>query len=224
MTIYSYFPKADHAAAEKKQYVKTYLDAQQLHADATIEEQSDLKIHWEKRDIGHFLMDTAKQGDVLITYDTLDIARSTCQMLELLMAATNKGISIHFVKYDMAFQGKPTNQLHDLLALMQQVESDYIQRRTTDALARRKAAGLPLGRPKGRKNKNLKLDKHRKEIARYLELNVSKASIARLVDCHPQTLYDWIDRQKESGKLNVGKVGHNMDVPQTELSKANTLI
>ena len=125
MTIYSYFPKADHAAAEKKQYVKTYLDTQQLHADVTIEEQSDLKIHWEKRDIGHFLMDTAKQGDILITYDTLDIARSTCQMLELLMAATSKGISIHFVKYDMVFQGKPTNQLHDLLALMQQVESDY---------------------------------------------------------------------------------------------------
>ena len=38
MTTYSYFPKADHAAAEKKQYVKTYLDVQQLHADVTIEE------------------------------------------------------------------------------------------------------------------------------------------------------------------------------------------
>ena len=51
-------------------------------------------------------MDTAKQGDVLITYDTLDIARSTCQMLELLMTATNKGTNPHFVKYDMVIQSK----------------------------------------------------------------------------------------------------------------------
>ena len=62
------------------------------------------------------------------------------------------------------------------------------------ALARRKAAGLPLGRPKGRVNKSLKLDKHRSEIKKYVSLGISKASIAKLVDCHPQTLYDWLER------------------------------
>ena len=131
-------------------------------------------------------MDTTKQGDVLITYDTLDIACSTCQILELLMAANNKGISIHFVKYHMVFQGKPTNQLHDLLALMQQVESDYIQRRTTDALARRK----------GSYNKSLKLDRYKQDIMNYIHLGGRKSAIAKLVGCHPQTLYDWLTRNE----------------------------
>ena len=61
-------------------------------------------------------------------------------------------------------------------------------------LERRREAGLPLGRPKGRQNSSLKLDKHRKDIVKYLDLKISKASIAKLVNCHPQTLYDWIDR------------------------------
>ena len=114
------------------------------------------------------------------------------------MAATSAGINIYFVKYQQMFLAQERNNLSDLLILLQAIESDFISRRTTDALARRRAAGLPLGRPKGRKNKSLKLDKHRKEIMKYLDLGISKASIAKLVGCHPQTLYDWIDRQEIS--------------------------
>ena len=82
----------------------------------------------------------------------------------------------------------------ELLSIIGKVESDFISKRTMQALARRKAAGLPLGRPKGRGNKSLKLDKFKEEIEKYLSLGISKASIAKLVDCHPQTLYDWLDR------------------------------
>ena len=88
-----------------------------------------------------------------------------------------------------------------MLDLISKIESEFISKRTTQALARRKAAGLPLGRPKGRGNKSLKLDKHREEIEKYLSLGISKASIAKLVNCHPQTLYDWIERNDlDNGK------------------------
>ena len=60
---------------------------------------------------------------------------------------------------------------------------------------RRRAAGLPLGRPKGKLNKTLKLDKYRKEIQKYLDLNISKASIAKLIKCHPQTLYNYMEKR-----------------------------
>jgi DNA invertase Pin-like site-specific DNA recombinase len=142
----------------------------------------------------------AKSGDTIVVYETSDIARSTFQVLEILQLVTKKQINIHFVKYNQIFQAKPTNKLVDLLGLMQSIEGDYISRRTTDALARRRAAGLPLGRPKGRRNKSLKLDKNRKEILKYMSLGISKASIAKLVNCHPQTLYDWIDRHESIAK------------------------
>ena len=53
---------------------------------------------------------------------------------------------------------------NEFLKLVKHVESDFVARRTTDALARRRAAGLPLGRPKGRKNKTRKLDKYKKKL------------------------------------------------------------
>jgi DNA invertase Pin-like site-specific DNA recombinase len=64
------------------------------------------------------------------------------------------------------------------------------------ALARRKAQGLPLGRPKGAKAKKVKLDEHRETIISYLKKGVSKLSIAKIIECSPSTLYAWIDRNR----------------------------
>ena len=66
----------------------------------------------------------------------------------------------------------------------------------TDRAGRRRHSNAPLGRPKGRKNKELKLDKHQKDIQRYLDLKISKASIAKLIGCHAQTLYNYIDKKE----------------------------
>lgn len=154
-----------------------------------------LNIFWEERPIGALLASRAKAGDVIVVFDAIHLARSTSQFLEVLQQMSKNELVVHFVKYKRIFSGKPTCLTIDLLSLMKDVESDFVSRRTTDALARRRAQGLPLGRPKGRKNKALKLDKFHDEIIRYLELNISKASIAKLVRCHPQTLYDWLDRK-----------------------------
>ncbi len=69
-----------------------------------------------------------------------------------------------------------------------------ISMRTKEALAKRKAAGVVLGSPKG-KAKKLKLDKHSKDIRRYLEMDLSKTAICKLVQCSPSTLYEWIERR-----------------------------
>lgn len=70
--------------------------------------------------------------------------------------------------------------------------------RTKEALAKRKAAGMVLGRPKGKKAKKLKLDKHSKDIKHYLEIGLTKAAICKLIDCSPSTLYEWLERRKVS--------------------------
>lgn len=194
MTTYKYITNTyDNYALE---CVDAYVEKLGCPNVVTIVEDRSIKTHWERRQIGEWLSTSANKGDEIVVYQATDLARSTCQTLELLMAATDRGVNIRFVKYDKVFEGKPENELCHLLDLLQSIENDYISRRTTDALARRKAAGLPLGRPKGKKNKSLKLDKHRKEIIHYLDLCISKASIAKLVGCHPQTLYDWIERNE----------------------------
>ncbi|MDF2690572.1 MAG: res [Gammaproteobacteria bacterium] len=193
MTIYTYFLQEQNHAA--KEAIEQYLQSNHFAAKQVVEDSDSIRVHWHKRAVGHLLEGrVAQPGDSIIVYEASDLARSTCQMLEILVSATAHQVNIHFVKYNEVFHAKEKNKLTDMLRLVHHIENDFISRRTTDALARRRAAGLPLGRPKGRKNKALKLDKYKKDIVKYLDLAISKTSIAKLVGCHPQTLYDWIDR------------------------------
>ena len=79
------------------------------------------------------------------------------------------------------------------------IEREFISARTKEALACRKAAGLPVGRPKGRATK-LMLDDRRAEIVDYFSKGVSKRSVAKILGCSPTTLYSWIRRRRISGR------------------------
>jgi DNA invertase Pin-like site-specific DNA recombinase len=196
MSIYAYYVVSGDAeiVMQVQGEIQKYLDQHKMKTTSVIEDHHNVKVQWQKRAIGRLFDRDLQPGDELVVYEAAEMARSTSQMIEILGAATELSVKIHFVKYNECFTGSTQYPLTDLLRLMQNIESDYIARRTTDALARRRAAGLPLGRPKGRKNKSLKLDRHKKEIMRYIEIGISKASIAKLIGCHPQTLYDWLDR------------------------------
>jgi transposase-like protein len=56
-----------------------------------------------------------------------------------------------------------------------------------------------MGRPKG-PAKHVKLDEHREQITDYLRKGVSKRSIARIIECSPTTLHNWINRNKLATK------------------------
>lgn len=194
MTCYFYAHTDSHNADQEFALVKQYAAKHQLVINQSIVDEDNIKTNWAERQIGQIIKDT-KPGDVIIAFEAAQIACSTSQMLEFLSKASDGKINIHFVKYNAQVNNQAdVTKTVDLLSIIGQIESDFISKRTTQALARRKAAGLPLGRPRGRGNKSLKLDRHKDDIKKYLTLGISKASIAKLVDCHPQTLYDWLDR------------------------------
>ena len=82
------------------------------------------------------------------------------------------------------------------LGLAAEIEREFISARTTEALARRRAEGKPLGRLKGSKSKKIRLDDHKSMILDYLKKKISKLSIAKIIGCSPSTLYEWIYRNK----------------------------
>jgi DNA invertase Pin-like site-specific DNA recombinase len=63
--------------------------------------------------------------------------------------------------------------------LSAEIERDLISRRTKEALALRKAEGVVLGRPVGRKSARVKLTGKEKEIKELRKTNVSKSEIGR---------------------------------------------
>jgi DNA invertase Pin-like site-specific DNA recombinase len=134
---------------------------------------------WRARAFGR-LLDQAQAGDVLVAAEVSRLARSTLQVLELLEIAAAKAVSVHIVKghlvLDDWLQATITATILELAA------------RTKEALARRKAQGLPLGRHKGPAAR-VKLDQYKDQIVTYLHKAVSKRSIARILECSPSTLY-----------------------------------
>ena len=198
MSYFIYTRTDSQDTEQEREILNQYTRDNHVGSPQWIEDTASIKTHWTERKIGE-LLKSAQTNDTIIVYDTADLACSTSQTLEILNAASTHNINLHFVKYNHVLENKDkTIDTRHLLQLISKIESDYISKRTTQALARRRAAGLPLGRPKGRGNKSLKLDKHKEDIAKYLELGISKASIAKLVDCHPQTLYDWLGRNNKT--------------------------
>ncbi len=172
--------------------LKAYAKAQGFQFDQMVSDTQSNKVHWEKRQL-HALIAHAKKTDHLVVYEASDLACSTLQVLEVLDLLSSRGITLHLVKYKQVFSPEKVYDTEKFISLFKCIEGEFVTKRTTDALARRRAAGLPLGRPLGRKNKARKLDKFREEIKKYLALDINKASIAKLVGCHAQTLYNYLD-------------------------------
>ncbi len=194
MAVYIYTRSTGCSADGEQLSMRSYALRQGLHIDEVIHDNEDIKLHWGDRRIGHVLK-YAKPGDTVLVHEAPHLACSTSQILELLNMSAKRRVNIYFFKYNTWLDNRLDSVNSSLLlTLIGKVESDFISKRTAKALARRKAAGFPLGRPKGRGNKQLKLDKYKADIIEYLSLGLSKASIAKLVDCHPQTLYDWLER------------------------------
>lgn len=165
-----------------------------------VEDTASGKIKWRQRKLGEILTQLTL-GDTILFSEVSRIARSTLQVLEVLEHCTIHKINVHIVKQNMIFDGSMQSKITaTVLGMAAEIERDFISMRTKEALAARKKAGMILGRPKGPAEKT-KLDKHRAQIQDLVNKGVSKRSIAKIIECAPSTLYDYIKRKKIKNAL-----------------------
>lgn len=152
------------------------------------------KTSWRERKLGQ-LVETLSPGDVLIFAEISRVARSTLQVLEVLQHCAERGIAVHIAKQNMVLDDSMQSRITaTVLGLAAEIEREFISIRTKEALAKRKAEGVQLGRPKG-PAEHVRLDDHEKAIRDYLAKGINKRDIARLIECAPSTLYDWLKRR-----------------------------
>ena len=133
----------------------------QLEPLTFIDDTARGKKNWKERDLGK-LFEQAKAGDVLLVAEMSRLARSTLQILEISQEAARKEIAVHIAKSNMIMDGSLNSKITTVvLGLAAEIERELISARTTEALAKRRAAGLPLGRPKGAVSSEKKLDKRK---------------------------------------------------------------
>ena len=145
-----------------------YCNKNNLSSMKFIEDTVSGKVAWQNRTIGQ-IMGKASKGDLIVVSEISRLGRSALQVLEILEAAAKKEITVHIAKNYLVMDGSMQSTITaTVLGLAAQIEREFISSRTKDALAKRKAEGFKLGRPKGQ-SQLLKLDSFAEEIKGYLK-------------------------------------------------------
>ena len=182
----------------QKYGILEYCNSKSLSPVEIFEDTESRNKSWKERVIGKIISD-AQKNDVIVASEFTRLAGSPLQVLEILEKSVKKGIHLHIVKEGIILDDSMQSTIYaTVFGLAAYIEKSFISRRTKEALAKKKAEGIKLGRPKG-KAQSLKLDSSSDLIVQYLKKGVSKRSISRIVECSPSTLYTWIKRNK--GKI-----------------------
>ena len=119
-------------------------------------------------------------------------------MIQIVNTLVHRKIRFIAIKEGIEFDGKQDLQIKVMIALFglfAEVERDLISERTKEGLVAAKAQGRLLGSPKGKQGKS-KLDGKEKEIRALLSKDVSKASIAKILNVSRSALYHFIETRQ----------------------------
>lgn len=197
MTTYAYLRVSTNAqdVNHQRHSVLEYANAHRLGPLVFVQDEASTKLKWRACKLGALLTATAQPGDVLLFAEVSRMARSTLQVLEILEHCAQREVSVHIAKQRMILDGSMQTRITaTVLGLAAEIEREFIAIRTREALAVCRANGVTLGRPKGPAEK-VKLDACEVEIRAYLKKGINKRSIAKLVNCAPSTLYEWMKRR-----------------------------
>ncbi len=118
--------------------------------------------NWKERKLGE-LIGNMEPGDRLIVPEMSRLGRSMLDVLEILKSAKEKDLAVYAIKGEWSLNSSIESKiLSTILALVSELERDFISSRTKEALAAKKALGIRLGRPQGPGKS--KLDMYRPEI------------------------------------------------------------
>ena len=144
------------------------------------------------------LLEKLQEGDTLIVSELSRLARSVGQIAIIIDTLLNNQVRVICIKEDMDLNGERDIQaktMITIISLFAELERDLISVRTKEGLARARAEGKLLGRPKGTLGKS-QLDGKEEEIKRYLGRGVNKTNIARIFQVGWTTMDHFIRTRK----------------------------
>ena len=146
----------------------------------------------EERQLGK-LLKRMKKGDILICLELSRLGRNLLMIMAILNECMKNDIQVWTIK-DNYRLGSDINSkvLAFAFGLSAEIERNLISQRTKEALARKKAEGVVLGRPKGSKSAKTKLTGQEKRIKELLDKRVSYSAIGRILGVHRLTVSSFV--------------------------------
>jgi len=198
--IYGYIRvSSDKQTVENQRFeISIFCEKNSLTIDVWVEETISGMTRVENRKLGK-LLKRMKKGDILICSELSRLGRNLLMIMGVLNECMNRDIQVWTIK-DNYRLGSDINSkvLPFAFGLSAEIERNLISQRTKEALARKKAEGVVLGRPKGSKSAKTKLTGQEKRIKELLDKRVSYSAIGRILGVHRLTVSSFVKEKLQT--------------------------
>ena len=176
----------------QKHEIQTFAKSQKIKVDKWVNEIISSRKSLKERQLGK-LLKHLKKGDILIASELSRLGRNLLEVMGILQSCLEKDCQIWTLKENYKLGADIQSKvLAFAFPLAAEIERQLISQRTKESLKRLKDEGKHLGRPHGFSYK--KLDAKKSKIQELLAKNISKAEIARLLNCSWLTLHRYIQK------------------------------
>ena len=196
--IYGYIRvSSDKQTVENQRFeINNSCSREAMSIDGWIEETISGTKSYSKRELGK-LLNRVQKDDLIICAELSRLGRNLFMIMEILNICMTKECRVWTIKDNYRLgEDIQSKVLAFAFGLSAEIERNLISQRTKEALARKKAEGMVLGRPKGSKNKKKKLDGKIEMIMRMLERGATKALIAKRLKVSRNTLYLFLTQHR----------------------------
>ena len=196
--IYGYIRvSSDKQTVENQRFeINNFCANEGLAIDGWIEETISGTKAYDKRELGK-LLNRVQKDDLIICAELSRLGRNLFMIMEILNICMNKECRVWTIKDNYRLGDDIQSKvLAFAFGLSAEIERNLISQRTKEALARKRAEGVVLGRPKGSKTapERFKLYKKRSLITELLNEGVSKRQIAKICKVDRGTLDRYLKR------------------------------
>jgi DNA invertase Pin-like site-specific DNA recombinase len=184
--------------ANQRFEIERFCSENKISIDQWIEETISGTQLPEKRLLG-LLLEKAKTGDIIISSELSRLGRNMFMIMSILYHLLISGVKIWTIKDNYRLGDSIQDKiLAFAFGLAAEIERNLISQRTKEALARKRAEGIVLGRPKGRKSDRLKLTGHEAEIQSMIDDKISKTAIAHKFGVCRQTVSSFLKNSRSA--------------------------
>ena len=164
--IYGYIRvSTDKQSTENQRFeIENYSKKKGFRVERWVDETISGTTNVSDRQLGKLLKQIRK-GDMLIITELSRLGRNLMQIMSFLHQCMERDIIVCTVKEHYELGNNINSKiLAFAFSLSAEIERNLISQRTREALARKKAEGAKLGRPKGKKSKKTRLSSKEKLI------------------------------------------------------------
>ena len=192
--VYGYIRvSSDKQTVENQRFeIIQFAKSNELTIDGWIEETISGTMQYDKRELGK-LLGAVKKGDMIICSELSRLGRSLFMIMEILNQCMQRECVVWTIKDGYRLGDDIQSKvLAFAFGLSAEIERNLISQRTKEALARKKAEGVVLGRPKGRKSSHVKLSGKETVVSELLIQGVPKVQIAAIFKVNRNTVNKFV--------------------------------